>query len=153
MCSSLAAQTTQELTSCSSGVVAELSAQKSSSSRPALAGSSSSNADQASRAHTAPPEVPLSPTTSTPASSSAPNSRLRTPAVKAVWLPPPWQAIATLVRPISVIGTTVGERLIPPRLPQILQLPKKGAQSCVFKQFDRLESGSRMKQGRGGHHA
>ena len=39
----------------------------------------------------------------------APSSRLRTPAVKAVWLPPPWQAIAILVRAVSVIGTTVGE--------------------------------------------
>jgi hypothetical protein len=39
------------LTSRSSGVVAELSAQNSSSSRPAPAGSSSSRADQASSAH------------------------------------------------------------------------------------------------------
>jgi len=62
--SSLAAHTTQALTSCSSGVVAELSAQKSSSSLPAAAGSPSSRADQASRAQTAPPEVPLRPTTS-----------------------------------------------------------------------------------------
>src|SRR5829696_5630 len=52
--SSLAAHTTQALTSCSSGVVAELSAQNSSSSPPAAAGSPSSSADQASRAHTAP---------------------------------------------------------------------------------------------------
>ena len=28
--------------------------------------------------------------------------------MKAVWLPPPWQAIATLVRPAWVIRITVG---------------------------------------------
>jgi hypothetical protein len=89
-------------------VVAELSAQNASSSPPARAGSSSSRADQASRAHTAPPEVPLRPTISTPVSSSAPSSRLSTPAVKAVWLPPPWQAMATRSRPISVIGPLYG---------------------------------------------
>ena len=42
----------------------------------------------------APPEVPLSATTSTSSGrrSSKPWS---TPAVKAVWLPPPWHAMAT----------------------------------------------------------
>ena len=48
-------------------------------------------------AQRAPPEVPLSATTST-SSGRLPSSPSRTPAVKAVWLPPPWQAIATRLR-------------------------------------------------------
>jgi hypothetical protein len=103
-CSRLAAHSTQALTSCSSGVVAELSDQNASSVLPVAAGSSSSRADQASRAQTAPPEVPLRPTTSTSASSSAASRRLSTPAVNAVWLPPPWQAIATRFGAVPVIS-------------------------------------------------
>ena len=45
-------------------------------------------------AHTAPPDVPLSPTTSYLETLGC-SSRPRTPAVNAVWLPPPWQAMAT----------------------------------------------------------
>src|SRR5215213_7944139 len=48
----------------------------------------------------APPEVPLRPTTSYRFNCSARRSLLSTPAVKAVWLPPPWHAMATrLVSP------------------------------------------------------
>jgi hypothetical protein len=112
--SSLAAHSTQAFTSCSSGVLAELSAQNASSRTPAAGGSSSSSADQASRAHTAPPEVPLRPTISIPTSSWAPTSRLSTPAVKAVWLPPPWQAMATLRGAVSVIRHTVRQRCFAP---------------------------------------
>ena len=45
----------------------------------------------------APPEVPLSATTST-SSGSRPSNSWRTPAENTVWLPPPWQAIATRLR-------------------------------------------------------
>ena len=61
-CDRVLAQMTQELTNCSSGEFAELSLQNSSRSRPALAGSLSSNAYHARSAHGAPPDVPLSPT-------------------------------------------------------------------------------------------
>ena len=56
------AMSIHELRSRPAGPVAALSAQNSSSRRPARARSSSSSADQASSAQTAPPEVPLSPT-------------------------------------------------------------------------------------------
>ena len=47
-------------------------------------------------AQTAPPEVPLMATTWKSWPSLASQSFFRAPAVKAVWLPPPWQAIAIL---------------------------------------------------------
>src|ERR687890_470756 len=44
--------------------------------------------------------------------SSEPNNRVSTPAVNAVWLPSPWQAIATRVRrPFRVIGSSSGSSL------------------------------------------
>ncbi len=53
---------------------------------------------QRSVAHTAPPDVPLMLTTTSKSSrSSAWHSAFSAPAVKAVWLPPPWQARAILV--------------------------------------------------------
>ena len=45
-------------------------------------------------AHKAPPDVPLMPTKSNSRSSCASHSVFSAPAVNAVWLPPPWQAIA-----------------------------------------------------------
>src|SRR3954467_4747511 len=48
-------------------------------------------------AHTAPPEVPLRLTISNSSWIPASNSACRTPAVKAVWLPPPWQVMAIFV--------------------------------------------------------
>ena len=58
---------------------------------------------QASAAQMAPPDVPLSATTSTSAG-RLPSRPWRTPAVNAVWLPPPWQAIATRFFDPSLIG-------------------------------------------------
>src|SRR5215210_1112565 len=82
--------------------LAELSFQKESSSRAALAAAPPPlcwiSAYQARTAQMAPPEVPLTATTSYLSSSS---SFFSAPAVKAVWLPPPWQAIATRVLPPS----------------------------------------------------
>src|SRR6201987_6415500 len=49
---------------------------------------------QTRAAQTAPPEVPLMLTTSISSAAAVSQSALRAPAVKAVWLPPPWQAIA-----------------------------------------------------------
>src|SRR5215208_6723417 len=94
----LPAKTIQWLMIRSCGAVAELSRQKASSASAAPAASSLNRWCHASSAHTAPPEVPLRPTTSCPLSSSARRSLLSTPAVKAVWLPPPWHAIATRLR-------------------------------------------------------
>src|SRR3712207_1442287 len=79
---------------CSWGAVAELSRQKASSASATPAPLPLCRWCHASSAHTAPPDVPLRPTTSYPLSSSARRSLLSTPAVNAVWLPPPWQAIA-----------------------------------------------------------
>ena len=79
----------------SGSVDAELSDQNPRSRDSAFSGSPSTRADQASNAHIAPPEVPLTATILWPAITSGCSSRPRTPAVKAVWLPPPWQAIAT----------------------------------------------------------
>src|SRR5215212_1905428 len=95
----LLAQRTQELTICSWGAVAELSRQKASSASAAPDPSPLKRLCHASNAQTAPPEVPLRPTTSCLLSSSARRSLLSTPAVKAVWLPPPWHAIATRLLP------------------------------------------------------
>ena len=109
-----AAHTTQALTSCScSGLVAE-QAQNASSSSPAAAGSPSSSADQASRAHTAPPGGAAEADDLDPGQPFAPSSRSSTPAVKAVWLPPPWQAIATRIRPVSVIRPMLRQRRFAP---------------------------------------
>ncbi len=83
------AHTSHALTAISTGVDAELAAQNPSRSFLALWGSPSCRAFQASSAQTAPPEVPLRPTTRWSSRSSAVSSRERTPAVKAVWLPPP----------------------------------------------------------------
>src|SRR5215211_1849794 len=91
----LLAHRTQELMICSWGAVAELSRQKASSACAAPAPSPLKRWCHASSAQTAPPEVPLRPTTSCPLSSCARRSLLSTPAVNAVWLPPPWHAIAT----------------------------------------------------------
>ena len=77
------------LTSPSAGVDAELSAQNPSNSSCARSGFSSRRATQARSAQMAPPDVPLSPTTRCPAGAPSRNIRARTPAVKAVWLPPP----------------------------------------------------------------
>jgi hypothetical protein len=98
------AHSPQAFSSRSCGAVAALSVQKPSSSRPARAGSPSTSAAQASVAHTAPPDVPLRPTTSYSSSRSGCSSRWRTPAVNAVWLPPPWQAMATRGRAGGVTG-------------------------------------------------
>src|SRR5262249_19705828 len=65
-----------------------------------------SSPSHASDAQRAPPEVPLNATTSTSVG-RLPKSPSSTPAVKAVWLPPPWQAIATRLRgafPIFVVS-------------------------------------------------
>src|SRR5574343_141625 len=58
---------------------------------------------QATAAHNAPPEVPESPTMRCCAGSSSRNRVCNTPPVKAVWLPPPWQAMA------MVVGGVAGE--------------------------------------------
>ena len=47
-------------------------------------------------AHSAPPDVPLIPTISKSWPISASHNVFKAPAVNAVWLPPPWQAIAIL---------------------------------------------------------
>src|SRR5574343_67003 len=60
---------------------------------------------QATAAHSAPPEVPESPTMRCCAGSSSRNSVCNTPPVNAVWLPPPWQAMA------MVFGGVAGEDL------------------------------------------
>src|SRR5215218_3272554 len=88
-------QRIQELTSCSWGAVAELSLQKASSASAAPDPSPLNRLCHASRAQTAPPEVPLRPTTSYRLNSSDRSNFLSTPAVNAVWLPPPWHAMAT----------------------------------------------------------
>jgi hypothetical protein len=49
-------------------------------------------------AHSAPPDVPLMPTRSNSSRRRTSLSAFSTPAVKAVWLPPPWQASAIFVR-------------------------------------------------------
>ena len=95
------------MTGCSSGVVAELSAQKSSSSLPAAAGSPSSRADQGEQGADRPAGGAAQADDLDPGQLLGAEQALSTPAVKAVWLPPPWQAIATLVRPVSVIRSTV----------------------------------------------
>jgi hypothetical protein len=66
------------------------------------------SAYQARKAQIVPPEVPLRATTSYRACA---RSLFNAPAVKAVWLPPPWQAIATrflpsrsMVYPLSMAG-------------------------------------------------
>src|SRR5262249_46787331 len=79
------------------------SAQNASSSALALCRSPSRSAVQASRAHTAPPDVPLSPTSSYSSISGPSRSLLSTPAVNAVWLPPPWHAMA-IRRRSAVMG-------------------------------------------------
>src|SRR5215211_291012 len=91
----LLAQRIQELSTCSWGAVAELSRQKASRASAAPARSPLKRLCHASKAQTAPPEVPLRPTTSYRSNSSTRRSLLSTPAVKAVWLPPPWHAMAT----------------------------------------------------------
>src|SRR5574343_9601 len=58
---------------------------------------------QATAAHSAPPDVPERPTTRCLAGSSSRNSVCSTPPVNAVWLPPPWQAMA------MVLGGVAGE--------------------------------------------
>lgn len=78
-----------ELNCFSRGWLAELASQNSSSRSAASCGLPSSRADQANVAQIAPPEVPLSPTISWSARTSGCRKRERTPAVKAVWLPPP----------------------------------------------------------------
>src|SRR5215217_1135446 len=77
--------------------LAVLSLQKESSSSTALSVSFINNPYQASRAPMAPPEVPLKATISwlCPAASFSLRRFFNAPAVKAVWLPPPWHAIAT----------------------------------------------------------
>ena len=52
--------------------------------------------------HSAPPEVPEMPVMRCRAGSMLRNSACKTPPVKAVWLPPPWQAMA------MVLGVWVG---------------------------------------------
>ncbi len=52
-------------------------------------------------AQRAPPEVPLMLTNSNSSCNLAWQIAFRTPAVKAVWLPPPWQAIAIFVFKLS----------------------------------------------------
>jgi hypothetical protein len=91
------AHTVQALSARSGGELAAVSAQKASSSSPTRSGARSRSADQASSAHTAPPDVPLRPTISRPPSAPGRSSRLSAPAVNAVWLPPPWHAMATRV--------------------------------------------------------
>src|SRR5215218_11063757 len=93
----LLAQRIQELMICSWGAVAELSRQKASRASAAPARSPLKRLCHASKAQTAPPEVPLRPTTSYRSNSSTRRSLLSTPAVKAVWLPPPWHAMATFL--------------------------------------------------------
>ena len=78
-----------EFRSRSKGAVAALSAQKSVSRVAAPSRSSSSSDAQASSAQIAPPEVPLIPTTRAEASEGSVRRPPSTPAVKAVWLPPP----------------------------------------------------------------
>src|SRR5215204_2509560 len=77
--------------------LAEFSLQKESSSSTALPESFINRPYQASRAPMAPPEVPLKATISwsCPPASFSLRSFFNAPAVKAVWLPPPWHAIAT----------------------------------------------------------
>src|SRR5947209_19486585 len=84
--------TTQALSATSHGSVAETPAQKESRSDTDVSGPAVVRPYQARNAHTPPPDVPLRATTSNRSSRSR---RFSTPAVKAVWLPPPWQAIAT----------------------------------------------------------
>ncbi|MDN5919142.1 MAG: hypothetical protein L0I76_29285, partial [Pseudonocardia sp.] len=91
---SIPAQTMPALAARSSGELAALSSQNSSCRAAARSRSPVRRPAQASSAQIAPPEVPDRPTTSVPASSSAVSRRASTPAVKAVWLPPPWQATA-----------------------------------------------------------
>src|SRR5919112_2018578 len=105
----LPAQTVQLLSILSGGVVAELSRQNASRASTAPLASPLRRLCQASRAHTAPPEVPLRPTSSYPVRSRARRSLPSTPAVKAVWLPPPWHAIAT--RLMSLSSPTSASRL------------------------------------------
>jgi hypothetical protein len=66
--------------------------------RPQTGRSPFRSAYHASAEHTAPPEVPLTLTTSKSLPAPDSISAFKAPAVKAVWLPPPWQAIATLIR-------------------------------------------------------
>src|SRR5215204_2498457 len=77
--------------------LAELSLQKESRSSTALSVSFINRPYQASRAPMAPPEVPLKATISwsCPPASFSLRSFFNAPAAKAVWLPPPWHAIAT----------------------------------------------------------
>ena len=56
----------------------------------------SRSAANVSSALIAPPEVPLTATISWPSKAPRSTSRDTTPAVKAVWLPPPWKASAIL---------------------------------------------------------
>src|SRR5215203_2701127 len=112
----LLAHRTQELMICSWGAVAELSRQKAASASAAPAASPLKRLCHASRAQTAPPEVPLRPTTSYCFNSSARRSLLSTPAVKAVWLPPPWHAMATrLISPRPSITHLRVRRTVDPR--------------------------------------
>ncbi|HTB43902.1 MAG TPA: hypothetical protein VK741_09775 [Acetobacteraceae bacterium] len=69
---------------------------------------------QTRAAQTAPPEVPLMLTMSTSSPMSVSQSALRAPAVKAVWLPPPWQAIATRVFAMVVVSEFLSGPLVCP---------------------------------------
>jgi hypothetical protein len=93
-------QTVHSFSSQSKDSLAELSPQKESRSfaalSPARLSPSPIRAYQARKAQIAPPEVPLRATISY---RSSPMSLFSAPAVKAVWLPPPWQAIATRFLP------------------------------------------------------
>lgn len=75
---------------------AATSSQRADSLSAALSGPSARSPYHAVVAQRAPPEVPLSATISW-SSGSLVNSVRSTPAVKAVWLPPPWHPIATVV--------------------------------------------------------
>src|SRR6056297_3169498 len=78
----------------------------------AVAASAVTSPYQTARALNAPPEVPLMPTSSkdSPSESQFASSSRSTPAVKAVWLPPPWQAMATVVGSVSAsVGSVAGD--------------------------------------------
>ena len=99
--------TMKRLMACSTGPWAVFSSQKSII-RFQTGRSPFMNEYQSSVAHTAPPEVPLMATNSNSSRSRAWawQSAFSAPAVKAVWLPPPWQAMAILV--LGITRSSIG---------------------------------------------
>jgi hypothetical protein len=66
----------------------------------------------ASGAQTAPPEVPLTDKSSSSSREAVCRIFFSAPAVEAVWLPPPWQAIAIFVRRISRVRRRVDRKRV-----------------------------------------